>query len=635
MKPLFGTLALTLLVAACGARPELEVASSTNASSAFFYTPPPCSPGSFSCGFREGPVPPEIAGACRNDRWVGYQLNNPGACAPPTRRTLTGRWVVRKLFPNHASMPPDLQRFCLYQWRSRTSSRPVIRVLPNTADMRLERDCEAVTPLFTPGPSAPLFEQAFASQMLLPEFPPQATLPTTTRVRVAVVDTSPTEKLTGLPSPGADGHGFVVGAVARDVSCLRSGAGVLDCAADIVSYQGMPLGDGVASFGRPTDVARAMFWAITDWIDQAPADRLLINLSLGWDGRYSGLHGPEMRITALAPWLVAQWAACQDVLIVAASGNRSQINASVGPMFPGGWESDTRICPAHNPFTYAPVIHAAGALDGRDEILRMVRPGGLPRMLAPSAFVTAHAPTTSGHTIQSRLVSGTSLSAAALSGTAAMVWAFAPDLTPEQVMEQIYRGGVSLSEQADFAKNGFWPVARVDTCSAVHRVCQATSCPAHCTPRAEGSDDRPNFQTAVDLELPGLRAGPLTPNVIKTAYPLVPSTPEISVNPYAGPQPGGSICPLCGFDGTYLVGQLELTEGTEVLDLFLRPKLCSPEWCDEELGGVKLEGFNAEEPFKIDMSDTLDTSVIETALLEVTTMSKGEVVVRAAELFVY
>lgn len=618
-----------------------EVGSSTQAVT-LGYVPPSCTGGgtSFACGGREGPVAPDLAAACANDRWVGYQLSPlPSKCIKG-RRTRAGRWKATKPFAALAqpNMPNELRRFCVYEWQpSAAYTGPaMVSLLPDVPSMRLERDCEAVSPLFTPGPSRSTIEAAQAAQLNLPEVGPAATFPTPTRTRVAIIDTSPTEVTTGLPSPGADGHGLVVGALARHVSCLRSAGAELDCAAQIMSYQGMPLGDQVASYGRPFDVALAMARAMDDWISSNTSDNLIINLSLGWDGRYGGRHGPDIRMTALAPWLVAQWAACEGALLIAAAGNRSQIGGANGPMFPGGWEQDARLCPGPANL-YSPLVHAAGAVDGKDQTLRIARPGGNPRLLAPSAFATAAAPRPGGGYSRGKLVSGTSVSAANVTGTAALVWALDPNAGPDTIMEGIYRASVSFSDAPDFSNpQGQWMQARIDVCSAAARVCQPAlqNCPLACSTRQVGVDAQVDYGLVFDLEYPGLRAGPVTPGASVSNFAAVPFENEASIEPHAGPQPGGTMCPLCGFDMDYLVGQLELTPDMQVHDIFVRPKPCSPGWCDPELGGFYIDIPDPTEFFKIDMAGVLDIGLLDSAMMEITTESKGEKIVRSAELFI-
>ncbi len=239
--------------------------------------------------------------------------------------------------------------------------------------------------------------------------------------------------------------------------------------------------------------------------------------------------------------------------------------------------------------------------------------------------------------MHAKLVSGTSVSAANLSGTAALVWALDPNAGPDTIMEGIYRASVAFSDAPDFAHpQGQWTQARVDVCSAVSRVCQPAlqNCPLACATRAVGVDAQVDYAAVFDLEYPGLRAGPVTPGVSVSDFAAVPFQDEASIEPHAGPQPGGTMCPLCGFDTDYLIGQLELTPDMQVHEVFVRPKPCSPGWCDPELGGFYVDIPDPEQFFKIDMAGVLDIGLLESAMMEITTETKGEKVVRSAELFI-
>lgn len=635
-------LTLALAAAACGAEPETapapSVGSGGHALSTLGFNPPVCpTPGDFTCGFREPPLPSPLAEACPSTDWVGYMITPPYATCPAARRGLLGTWQASKLFPVGApGQPIELERFCVYQWVPRPfySGPPLIHLLPNTAAMRLERDCNAVSPQFVPGSgAAQIFQDSYAQLMDLPEWTSAGGFPSNTRVRVAVVDDAPTEVTTQLPAQGGDGHGFLVGALARETSCLRAAGQTGDCAAQIMSYQGLPRGDDVASYGRPTDVALAMARALSDWVASGTQDKLILNLSLGWDARYSGHYGPDIRISVLAPYLVAQWAVCEGALVVAAAGNRSQVGGSAGPMFPAGWEEADRFCPGP-PNTYSPLVHAAGGVDARDNVLRLARPGATPRLVLPSAFVTATAPDTASQDRQGRLTSGTSLAAAGLSGTAALVWAMKPTLTADEAIQEVYRAAVPFPDDAEFSNWSGQRQARVDVCEAVMRVCAPGSCPMACTPRPYQSDDRPDYAAAADLELPGVAAGPYTPGVGVTFFPVVPPRDEINVSPYAGPQPGGDLCPVCGFQANNLVGQLVLPPDTAVVDVFLRVTPCDGVACDPDLEGFKLDLPNATDPFKIDLSGLVDSATLDTAVLEVVTDTDGKLVARSAELYI-
>ncbi|CAN0554957.1 unnamed protein product, partial [Laminaria digitata] len=133
---------------------------------------------------------------CTDDRWVGFQLGRRAGACPQASSSRAGTWTARPLFTaqpgTHVALPDELRRFCVYEWQPRagTTYAPRIYQLPNSASMRLERDCEGVTPLFTPSASAGMAEAAFQHQVNVPEFPAGTNFPSR-RVDVAVIDTAP------------------------------------------------------------------------------------------------------------------------------------------------------------------------------------------------------------------------------------------------------------------------------------------------------------------------------------------------------------------------------------------------------------------------------------------------------------
>ncbi|MEL7368721.1 MAG: S8/S53 family peptidase [Myxococcota bacterium] len=626
-----------LLLLACEAPPE---ATSSPLSTDTFTVAQAMTPGTIATGFKEGPLTADMAAACPDDRWVGYWVPSTTPICPTTASTPgVGTWTTSKLFPGATGapgVPADLDRFCVYAWTPALgyTGPPDTSLLPDIAALRLERDCHVVVPLFTPGPSAPIFEHAIEKQMTLPDFPEGFHIPSPGRVHVAVIDSSPTEHLSGLPSYGGDGHGFVVGALVRKLSCVRTSGQISECGTVIKNYEALPLGDGLTSYGRPSQVGVAMYEAMRDWQPDAENTRLILTLALGWAERYSGAFGPSMRVTAFAPWKVAQWAACEGALLIAAAGNRAHVAGDTGPMFPAGWERDARECPYQGP-AYGPLVHGVGAVDGRDLRLRIMRADAMPRLAAPGAFATSSSMGADGIARQSALLSGTSISVATTAATAALAWSLDPLLTAEAIMAAIYDGGVNTSMASEvWSGPTRWSVRRVDMCAAVQAVCLPGTCPLACKIRPYGRTAVPNFPASIDAEHPGLLDGPITPGVTVKRWATVPAGPEAPVVPFAGPQPGVPICAQCQVNQLHFIGQFDIEEDTQIDHVFLRPDVCSPDWCDPELGGIFLDIPQPWLPFKIDIEAMLDVSQVNSAMLEVLTTIDGVSMLRSSEIFV-
>src|SRR5690606_30927345 len=87
---------------------------------------------------------------------------------------------------------------------------------------------------------------------------------------------------------------------------------------------------------------------------------------------------------------------------------------------------------------YVPLVHAVGGLDESDEMLINSRLEAMPRLaaLGASGIVDPGA----------EALSGTSVSAAVTSATAALLWSYRPELRPDEVMQLIYDSGWATGE---------------------------------------------------------------------------------------------------------------------------------------------------------------------------------------------
>ncbi len=637
-------LALLPLVACGPEQPEtLRVATSSITTMGF--TPPPCPPGggSYSCGGREGALPPELQDACVDERWIGYYLatmSSKFTCPAAHSSTLGGQWVVSPLFTSNwlGEHPEELERFCKYEWVESTFNPgpPVISALPNTRRMRLERDCRVVAPQFLPTQpaSATLLRDAYREQLNHADFPVTAQIPGNQPVRIAIIDSTP-DGVPVAPPPGDSDHGLIVSSIAHDTNCIYRNGVELDCAADILTYQALKLEGG--SHGYPSDVAEAIDRALFDRKNNDPSARLVINISLGWHEKYSGLHGPQMRTTALAAWQSIQHAACLDALVVAAAGNRAQVTTELGPLFPGGWEQEGALCGDGSSSNYRPMLYAIGAVSGADEALGVARDGGTPRIVGPGAFsvVGTYASNVTGSP-PTLARSGTSVSAAAFSGLAALVWRYDPTLEYRDIADLIFSNGVLLPELADFqgAATTTFDRRRIDVCNTLDAVCAGGPCPYSCPPRPAGTNASVDMRAVIDIEFPGLSSGPAT-SATFTNLPAVPVLDQDVENPWVGPQPGIPSCPACMGILNRLFGKLEFDEVNEDLDsIILRVTPCGPTWCDPKLGGLKIDLENPTEEWMVELPSEFNFNNIESAVLETTFIVDNETIVTASEIAV-
>ena len=492
------------------------------------------------------------------------------------------RWVpvaAPRVATNHTAdgLPPQARRlgksspgFCVYEWQSPNA-------LPSADDfarIKGEPDCaapvgfgeqkagtaelpayvwEPLTKTFDSkarGMSDAEWKKLYAARLAKPKVP----------VRVAVVDSSST----GVATSDLSKHGFAVSRVIGSLFCDDSGSA--DCEKKVLPYQAFPIvGPRKLDFvkGGYASASHHLFDALSSTLDQwdSSKEHLVINLSLGWDPIKVGpKHLVLNRIVDLL-----ERASCRGALIVASAGN---LTGSEGPMIPASLESqkapDAARCnalgekavglAAQKPAkgvssAYAPLIHAVGSVDARDQKMTTRREWGQPRMAAYGLSVTAGGSKTLKYTPP---ISGTSISTAIVSGVAASVWSARPELTSEQVMSLVYQGGAELSGDTirtrietefcvghPFGPCNEWKVRRANLCGALSKALP---------------QDKLACNDGKEIALPTLPKdyAPPAPQpyaVLKPCLltncgvPVGPRRTQLSDGPL--PQPGMPSCPTC------------------------------------------------------------------------------------------
>lgn len=560
MKSIFGT-CLLAAVWACGE--SLPPTAQNISAITYTYTPPPCVPGSWSCGFREAVT--THLDACPTDVWIGYELTTHVTACPAPARSLTGSWAVTKLFSATTTglLPAPLQRFCQYSWSSATGAAPDIAALPNIAGLRLERDCRVAAPMLVPGQdAASRLIQSYTKQIDRPLFTP-ALPPPATKVRIAVIDTSAEEVENGQPSSSNDNqHGVMMATLARNNACYHKNNNTQTCPVFIANHAGLPLDGG---YGRVTHVATAIVRAVDEWLVAGTEPNAVMNLSIGWDNRFGGLHGPLMRISALSAWHATQLARCHGMLIFAAAGNRSTGDEDQEPVLPAGWEAETMLNCSIND-GYAPLVHGVGGVDRRDRTIAIARRNANPRLVAPAALHAAQLidPETAMPTEMSPILTGTSISSAGVAGIAAMVWARNPTYSAAMVANQLYMTATALGSPADFGLGGAQTQKRINACAAITAGCIGPECPNACLNRPAFTAASLNTASVLESEFPGITTLPISEGTFTPGPQNLTGSPA-TIFPFVGPQPDNPLCPLCMRHNNYLQGRLELPEGPESL----------------------------------------------------------------------
>jgi hypothetical protein len=402
------------------------------------------------------------------------------------------------------------------------------------------------------------------------------------RVRVAVVDTSADNQGSGVPDGEADisdnGHGDAVGNLVRRLSRVGQGRWAVIRSELALGRRGPRdpqepgeiewVPDLGGDYGSQAEAARAMYDAVRRFLDEDDETHLILNLSFGWDAAYGDHRKRRSRVPSRMALDVAQYAACEGALLIAAAGNRDNFSLSEKALAPAAYERKRNKCVA-DPGAYAPVVHAVQGVDGRDRLLFNARRKALPRLMAPASFVMTPSFDLNGNTSTIRIHTGSSMAAAAVSGVAALVWGARPELQAHEVMDLVYATAEPLGRNAKFGMGGQkQPRVRVSACHAFVAACAGVAGQCGFTPdelascgerRARRVDASPDWeQVANDMEAfygnPALVQSPPPP---ATPVNSVPQTLE----PWATPQPGDPGCPLCGIKGTALLGQLVPPKG--------------------------------------------------------------------------
>ncbi|HSP78869.1 MAG TPA: S8/S53 family peptidase, partial [Myxococcaceae bacterium] len=299
-------------------------------------------------------------------------------------------------------------------------------------------------------------------------------------VRVAVVDSTPHGYDGGEAGQDRLGHGHAIGRIIRELGCPE---GSPACVAQVANHLALPLvtptvwdTENGGYFGLQTHLARAIHSSVSEWrsynenleTGASPQPRLVVNLSLAWDGRYGGAYNVlgDLPAPVRAVHAAITHAVCRGALVVAAAGNDpGGPDPVIGPMFPAGWETkaaptpsdcedlegkgyrDEELYPSFPPpgwSGYRPLVYAVGGVRGDDRPLASTRPGGRPRTAAPGAHAVAE--DANGNAVPTDVLTGTSASTAVVSGIAATVWGYRPELSGPEVMGLIRRASVDLGQ---------------------------------------------------------------------------------------------------------------------------------------------------------------------------------------------
>lgn len=528
-------------------------------------------------------------------------------------------WSEERVFNSPGPLTTRLRRYCRYRV-SNEMAQPVQlsnRLCQNdwpieTCFDEIEPDRMVVSTQSTPGDVEMQLLPDFKAHFLANSGAPGPIGNGTPNVRLTIIDTEPSGADADLDGAGVADHGFGLLNLARDMLCSDTGA----CDFELHSTLGLPLqrcsnaasatcqcSDPEATLtgfcsvpavgghlGAQSDVARAIFKTMRDFETAGP-QRLVINLSLGWDPRYGGtppLNTAPIGVRAVRDAL--EYAYCRGAIVVAAAGNRTTgPDGTSGPLMPAAWEqvaapSQAECAVIVGPLTvdpslfianggYRPLVHAVGAVDHTGAALR-VRPGGEPRLTAFGDHAVGDwVDPNGGAILPSGFLTGTSVGALVASAAATAAWQYRPLRPSYEIMERVHASGQLLGRSADFCLDpqgngcGNRTVRRANACAAIVDVCSQFSggtCPVlNCDtpPPAIPSIDlgqlTATFAMAPTVDVSDFRseAVPECGRGYVIHWPDGQPRPDnpcphnqfygIQVTPWADGQPGGEVCEAC------------------------------------------------------------------------------------------
>lgn len=607
--------------------------------------------------------------ACPSWRWVAIKADDQAKCPKPA--TVPGvPWKeARALFA--APRPPALEPFCLYEVEEgdretrQQMNRNLEGLLRSGRLLEAASGCAAVAPSAAtpeerfrvfPPPSWKLLHDHFyeqaralpgwrhwrqeASETILPTCGP--------RVRVAVLDTHPEA------DPKDDrlsDHGYVLDRMIRRLTCheLGDGSDTRHCAADVRTRLALPIAEfdwadprktildpnRGGKFGTIEQLAVAVWDELETWRENT-GSHLVMNLSVGWVGeRFGGLEEDvdDMPVPVRALYRAFEVASCRGALVLAASGNRVGGPAvERGPLLPGGWERRSAPTKAecreilgetvteHN-HGDEPLVYAVGGVHADGSRLTNARPDSEPSRVA----YADHAVLLPEGKGRAEFFTGSSVSTAVVSATAAVVWHQRPELDRAELMRLLHHSGEDAGRTAsvhlgDGSLVTAPPVRIIGLCPAVAAACtKPRACPELGEITCPTPTRIPSLRT--DCDAIDCGASPLVETASfdesidygsgycgqeslqvhyrsddgKPSYPCPGrQTHGLRSFPWTGPQPSDDPCAGCTLDppmgpGEFRAGEAEPLGMGAGQDYRLTVSI-DPEWCTKILSAALVVG---------------------------------------------
>jgi hypothetical protein len=464
-------------------------------------------------------------------RWVGRVA---GGCEETPVATARGSFKVSPVFrPGANKLPDEMATLCAFEWTGAADpAQGDLAALTTARGTQLVADPPVVVSFASRDPAWPAraerLRKRFLVQLgLVDKNGARIVLPTPATfspVFIGVPDSSPASVPPDAPDAiplGNNPHGYNVAWTAKLLSCSDdSGTKCLGTPRTelALGLREPPTGSTLAfdkdggSFGTRSALAGAILSLVNKQLDEEKAGKvkhMVLNLSVGWEelfecapltkgGKQSDScpegETPVMNEQSKAVLNALDYASCKGAAIIAAAGNDPGLTPTpTGPILPAAWEGrqapSANYCkcrfgdatglacdsiPREDPQDKRPLLHAVGAVTPTDVPIPVSRASSSPRLVAPGSLVVMFPGAAANPTEPRYPMSGTSMSAAAMSGAVAAVWAHRPELDASAVVQAIYDSGVLLGpdpgDEADFCLANPPGGPPTGSCDRIHRI---------------------------------------------------------------------------------------------------------------------------------------------------------------------
>lgn len=407
-----------------------------------------------------------------NKRWIGLLARGFAACPPVEGWKQSSLADALGNYQQGADrkLLRQLERFCIYNNQDGTKGFPT--QLP-AGLVKAGRDRMALTATSVPdlGEIGDQSWRVLADHFIGQVGQVRLAGTATPRVRLVFIDSHPTgEWPLDAPSSGASWHGYTMAYLAREIGCPGAAPCPLEIATRLVLRYDhydpdmplLPPGSPTAvgsRIGSVDDLAVAVLEEVAHWQSVSPEKKLVLNISVGWDGevrddgRRSDLwahKAAKMDLSTQRVYAALRYAARRGALVIAAAGNsRGGRPDTRWPVLPAAWELRR---PTWLPFSLGhKPLYAVGGVDWQGLPLANSRHRGMPRRAAFGDHAITRTrvpgPDSEGTT---EMYTGTSVSAAVASSIAAVLWQLRPDLSAAAVMQIMEESADVLDSRADF-----------------------------------------------------------------------------------------------------------------------------------------------------------------------------------------